>query len=97
MAFGFVSEYAEASSDVFLLSGIRIFWVCDDFDGFLCPYLYANITLNILDVVKAIVMCIMEVVFLRFVMAFVQITAFIGYRSKKKDWGRIQRQKINIK
>jgi hypothetical protein len=30
-------------------------------------------------------------------MAFVRATAFIGYKKKKLTWGRIERQKINIK
>lgn len=56
-----------------------------------------NITLSIPDVAKAAIMCVTEAVFLRFVLAYVRITAFIGYGSKKKEWGRIQRRKINIK
>lgn len=49
------------------------------------------------DVMKAVLLCFFEVCVLRFIMAFVRATAFIGYKKKKLNWGRIERQKINIK
>lgn len=49
------------------------------------------------DVLKAIGLCAAEVSFLRFMMAWVRMTALIGYRKKKKDWGRIERKKIQFK
>ena len=49
------------------------------------------------DVLKAIGLCAVEVSFLRFMMAWVRMTALIGYRKKKKDWGRIERMKIQFK
>ena len=52
---------------------------------------------NFMDVVKAVLLCFFEVCILRFIMAFVRATAFIGYKKKKMNWGRIERQKINIK
>ncbi len=48
------------------------------------------------ECVKAVMLCFFEVTFLRFIMAFVRLTAFKGYRKKKLDWGRIQRQKISF-
>lgn len=49
------------------------------------------------DVLKAIGLCAAEVSFLRFMMAWVRMTALIGYRKKKKNWGRIERTKIQFK
>lgn len=55
-----------------------------------------NITLSFLDVMKAVFMCIAEGIVLHFILLFVRLGAFIGYRKRKKDWGRIRRKKINI-
>lgn len=48
------------------------------------------------DVGKAILLCFFEISVLRFVLAFVRATAFVGYKKKKLNWGRIERKKINI-
>lgn len=55
-----------------------------------------DLTLTFRDSMKAILLCFFEVTFLRFVMAFVRLTAFKGYKKKRLDWGRIERKKINI-
>ena len=47
------------------------------------------------DTMKALLLCLFEITVLRFVLAFVRLTAFIGYRKKKLNWGRIERKKIN--
>ena len=47
------------------------------------------------DGFKAVLLCLFEVTCLRFVMASVRITAFRGYRKKKMQWGRIERQKFS--
>lgn len=49
------------------------------------------------DILKAVMLCGIEVSFVRFIVAWVRITALIGYRKKKNTWGRIKRQQINIK
>ena len=49
------------------------------------------------DVLKAVGLCAVEVSCLRFIMAWVRMTALIGYQKKKHNWGRIQRQKIQLK
>ena len=49
------------------------------------------------DVLKAVGLCVVEVSCLRFIMAWVRMTALIGYRKKKHTWGHIERQKIQIK
>jgi hypothetical protein len=56
-----------------------------------------ELKITFMDVVKAVLLCVFEVCILRFIMAFVRATAFIGYKKKKLTWGRIERQKINIK
>lgn len=48
------------------------------------------------DVAKAILLCFFEISVLRFILAFVRATAFIGYRKRKMNWGKIERKKINI-
>ena len=49
------------------------------------------------DVLKAVGLCAVEVSCLRFILAWVRMSALIGYRKKKHSWGRIERQRINIK
>lgn len=49
------------------------------------------------DALKAILLCFFEITCLRFIMAFVRSTAFIGYKKKKMNWGRIERKKIDVK
>lgn len=49
------------------------------------------------DVLKAVGLCALEVSCLRFILAWVRMTALIGYRRKKHTWGYIERQKIQIK
>lgn len=56
-----------------------------------------NLTLALSDVFKAVGLCAVEVSCLRFVMAWVRITALIGYRGKKAHWGTIQRKEIQYK
>jgi len=56
-----------------------------------------DLTLTSRDILKAVLLCFIEVSFLRFVLAFVRMTAFIGYRRKKLQWGRIERKKIDFK
>ncbi len=55
-----------------------------------------DLSLKFSECVKAVMLCFFEVTFLRFVMAFVRLTAFRGYKKKKLDWGQIQRQKIKF-
>ena len=55
-----------------------------------------DLTVKPRDCFKAIMLCFFEVTTLRFIMAFVRLTAFKGYKKKKLDWGRIERKKMNI-
>lgn len=55
-----------------------------------------NIRLSVLDVLKAIYLCITESIFFRFIQTITRMTAFIGYRRRRSDWGQIKRQKIKL-
>ena len=52
-----------------------------------------NLKVNISDVIKVIIMCLVENIFFRYVLSFVRVTAFIGYGKKKTQWGSIERVK----
>lgn len=49
------------------------------------------------DMGKAVLLCLFEVMVLRFGLAFVRATALIGYKKKKHVWGRIERKKIDLR
>lgn len=55
-----------------------------------------NITLSTADVGKAVLMCMAEALFLRYILAYVRIMAFVGYKKKGRQWGSIKREKINV-
>lgn len=57
----------------------------------------ADLTVSFGDGVRAACLCLFELVFLRFILAWVRCTAFIGYRKRWLSWGRIERRKINLK
>lgn len=54
-----------------------------------------GLKMSILDVVKAVIVCVLENVFFRLFLDAVRATAFIGYGKRKKQWGRIKRVKQN--
>ncbi len=49
------------------------------------------------DILKAVGLCALEVSCLRFILSWVRATSLIGYRKKKYSWGKIRREKINIR
>lgn len=55
-----------------------------------------DMKLEFMDVLKAIGLCALEVSCLRFVLAWVRMTALIGYRKKKLAWGKIERKQIHF-
>lgn len=57
----------------------------------------ADLTLRIGDVLKAVGLCALEVSCLRFILAWVRMTALIGYQKKKAQWQKIERKKISFK
>lgn len=52
-----------------------------------------NLKISVIDIIKAILICILENVFFRLFLDVVRVTAFIGYGKKKKQWGSIKRVK----
>lgn len=56
-----------------------------------------DLKVSFFDGVKAVLLCLFEVTFLRFILTFERTTAFIGYRKRKMNWGRIERKKIQLK
>ena len=56
-----------------------------------------DLKVSVSDAAKAVLLCLFEVTYLRFVLAFERTTAIIGYRKKKNSWGRIERKKIQLK
>ncbi len=56
-----------------------------------------DLKISLSDVLKAILLCFFEVSCLRFVLAFVRLTAFFGYHKRKMHWGQIERRKIDLK
>ena len=48
------------------------------------------------DSCKALLMSFLEICGLHWLMNYVRITAFWGYRKKKMSWGRIERKKMNV-
>ncbi|GEN57059.1 glycosyl transferase family 2 [Halolactibacillus alkaliphilus] len=52
-----------------------------------------GLKLHVLDIAKAFVMVTFENAFYRYILSFVRVTAFIGYKKKGKSWGSITRVK----
>lgn len=52
-----------------------------------------GLKLHVLDIVKAFLMVVLENFFFRYVLAFVRVTAFMGYKKKRNEWGNITRTK----
>ena len=56
-----------------------------------------DLKLTAYDVFKAIAICAAEVSCLRFVLAWVRMTALIGYHKYRSRWGSIERSEIQIR
>ena len=56
-----------------------------------------DLSVSFRDGVKAVCLCLFELGLLRFILAWVRCTAFVGYKKKKLNWGRIERRKIDLK
>lgn len=66
----------------------------------LTAFIAKNQTLNeeitFRDLIKAVLLCFVEVVFLRFVLVWVRLAAIFTYRKQKNSWGKIKREKMNV-
>lgn len=65
--------------------------------SFLTRNFLSETRVNFLDVLKALLLCVPENIFLRFLMAWTRMLAFLFYRGKKTKWGAIKRVTINYK
>lgn len=54
-----------------------------------------NYRITVGDALKAILVCLLENIFFRYVLSFVRISAFVGYKKRKRQWGSIKREKYN--
>lgn len=52
-----------------------------------------NLQITLPDALRALWMCLLESMVFRYVLSFVRLTAFIGYKKKKTQWGTITRVK----
>ena len=55
-----------------------------------------DLSLSAGDVIKAVGLCAVEVSCLRFILAWIRMTALIGYRNRKTQWQKIERKKIRF-
>lgn len=55
-----------------------------------------DLKLSLHEILRAMLLCVFEVGCLRFILAFVRVTALFGYKKRKHDWGSIERKKINV-
>jgi biofilm PGA synthesis N-glycosyltransferase PgaC len=51
--------------------------------------------LSFRELILAIIACFFETTFLRFYLLFVRVTAFVGYKKNKLNWGKLERKKMN--
>ena len=51
--------------------------------------------LSFRELILAITACFFETTFLRFYLAFVRVTVFVGYKKNKLNWGKLERKKMN--
>lgn len=56
-----------------------------------------NLKIYLTDAIQAVIMCVVENLFFRYILSFVRVTSFIGYKKKKNVWGDIKRVKHNEK
>lgn len=51
--------------------------------------------LSFRELILAIIACFFETTFLRYYLAVVRVTAFVGYKKNKLNWGKLERKKMN--
>lgn len=66
--------------------------------SFFSRILTIDLPISKMDVVKAVGLCFFEIVCLRFVMVTVRFKALVeGWLHKEQSWGKIERQKLQVK
>jgi len=56
----------------------------------------ANNKLSFIDILRAIYLCIFEIVFLRFILMVSRLTSFIGYKNKRMKWEKLDRTELKV-
>ena len=64
--------------------------------AFLTRNFLSDMKISFGDGIKAILLCIPENIFLRFVLAWTRIFALLFYRGKKTNWGQIKRYQMDF-
>lgn len=62
--------------------------------SFMTRNFVSKIKVGWFDILKASIICVLEIVVIRFIMAWTRLLAIFFYRGNKTSWGRIQRYKI---
>jgi len=67
----------------------------------LCTFLsrlhVENIKLSVRDIIKAMLLCVLEITLLRYIVLFARVSSFFGYRKNKKIWDRAERISVRYK
>lgn len=56
-----------------------------------------NIKLSFRDIIKAMLLCILEITVLRYIVLFARISSFFGYKKNKNIWDRAERISVEYK
>jgi biofilm PGA synthesis N-glycosyltransferase PgaC len=62
--------------------------------SFMTRNFLSDVRIELRDVVKAFLLCIPEIVVLRYILAWTRLLSIFFYRGKKTKWGAIKRYKI---
>lgn len=54
-----------------------------------------GIKISFSDGILAILMCLLESIFFRYVLSAVRMTSFVNYKKRKRNWGNIKREHYN--
>ncbi len=72
-----------------------LFGVILSLTTFLAQIHVLDLKISSLDFIKSLFVCTFEVTILRFLLMLVRITSFIGYKNKKLNWNKLQREELN--
>lgn len=56
----------------------------------------ANNKLSFIDILRAVYLCIFEIVILRFILMISRLTSFIGYKKKRMKWDKLDRTELKV-
>ncbi len=82
---------------ILFLGVYTIFSVVMSLTSFFARVYTIELSITLKDALKAPLLSIIEIAFLRLRLAFVRMTSLLGYRKETAKWGRIERKKIDFK